>query len=32
MYDHIRLQVKDIDASVRFYEAVLAPLGHALCA
>jgi catechol 2,3-dioxygenase-like lactoylglutathione lyase family enzyme len=31
MYDHIGLQVKDIDASVRFYEAVLAPLGHALC-
>jgi len=31
MYDHIGLQVKDIDASVRFYEAVLTPLGHALC-
>jgi len=31
MYDHIGLQVKDIDASVRFYEAALAPLGHVLC-
>ena len=27
MYDHIGLKVKDIDASVRFYEAALAPLG-----
>lgn len=31
MYDHIGLKVKDIDASVRFYEAALAPLGHVLC-
>ena len=31
MYDHIELQVKDIDTSVRFYEAALAPLGHVLC-
>jgi catechol 2,3-dioxygenase-like lactoylglutathione lyase family enzyme len=30
MYDHIGLKVKDIDASVRFYEAALAPLGHVL--
>lgn len=31
MYDHIGLKVKDIDASVRFYEAALAPLGYVLC-
>ena len=31
MYDHIGLKVDDIDASVRFYEAALAPLGHVLC-
>ena len=30
MYDHIGLKVKDIDASVRFYEAALGPLGHVL--
>jgi catechol 2,3-dioxygenase-like lactoylglutathione lyase family enzyme len=30
MYDHIGLRVKDVDASTRFYEAVLAPLGHVL--
>jgi catechol 2,3-dioxygenase-like lactoylglutathione lyase family enzyme len=29
MYDHIG--VKDFDASVRFYEAVLATLGYVLC-
>ncbi len=27
MYDHIGLKVKNIDASTRFYEAALAPLG-----
>ena len=27
MYDHIGLRVKDMDASRRFYAAVLAPLG-----
>lgn len=27
MYDHIGLRTKDIDASVRFYAAALAPLG-----
>ena len=31
MYDHIGLKVKDINASVRFYEAALAPLGYVLC-
>ncbi|HEY5951272.1 MAG TPA: VOC family protein [Kofleriaceae bacterium] len=31
MFDHIGLQVSDLAASVRFYEAVLAPLGHVLC-
>ncbi|WP_437334707.1 VOC family protein [Sorangium sp. So ce394] len=31
MYDHIGVKVKDIDASVRFYTAALAPLGHVLC-
>jgi catechol 2,3-dioxygenase-like lactoylglutathione lyase family enzyme len=28
MYDHIGLKVKDLAASVRFYSAALAPLGH----
>jgi catechol 2,3-dioxygenase-like lactoylglutathione lyase family enzyme len=31
VYDHIGLKVKDIAASVRFYTAVLEPLGHVLC-
>ena len=31
MYDHIGLQVKDLEASVRFYRAALAALGHVLC-
>jgi catechol 2,3-dioxygenase-like lactoylglutathione lyase family enzyme len=30
MYDHIGLKVKDVGASVRFYLAALAPLGHVL--
>jgi catechol 2,3-dioxygenase-like lactoylglutathione lyase family enzyme len=30
MYDHIGLRVKDLSASVRFYEAALGPLGHEL--
>jgi catechol 2,3-dioxygenase-like lactoylglutathione lyase family enzyme len=31
MFDHIGLKVRDIEASVRFYTAALAPLGHVLC-
>lgn len=30
MYDHIGLRVKDLEASARFYEAALKPLGHVL--
>lgn len=31
MYDHIGLKVSEIEKSVRFYAAVLTPLGHVLC-
>jgi len=31
MYDHIGLKVKDIDASVRFYENALKAFGYVLC-
>ena len=31
MYDHIGISVKDVEASVRFYKAALAALGHVLC-
>jgi catechol 2,3-dioxygenase-like lactoylglutathione lyase family enzyme len=31
MYDHIGLKVKDVAASVRFYQAAVAALGHELC-
>jgi catechol 2,3-dioxygenase-like lactoylglutathione lyase family enzyme len=31
MYDHIGLKTRDLDASVRFYTAALAPLGYELC-
>jgi len=31
MFDHIGLKVRDVRASVRFYEAALAPLGYVLC-
>lgn len=30
MFDHIGLHVTNIDASVRFYTALLTPLGHVL--
>ena len=31
MFDHIGLQVKDLDASVRFYSAALSPFSLVLC-
>src|ERR1700749_2444209 len=31
MYDHIGLKVSELDASIRFYTATLAPLGYVLC-
>lgn len=31
MYDHLGLKVKSLDDSIRFYAAVLAPLGFELC-
>jgi catechol 2,3-dioxygenase-like lactoylglutathione lyase family enzyme len=31
MYDHLGLKVQDLEASVRFYAAALAPLGGELC-
>ena len=31
MFDHIGLRVANLDASVRFYQAALAPLGFVLC-
>ena len=31
MFAHIGLHVKDLDAAVRFYSAVLEPLGQGLC-
>ena len=31
MYDHIGIKVKNVETSVRFYTAALAPLGHVLC-
>jgi catechol 2,3-dioxygenase-like lactoylglutathione lyase family enzyme len=31
MYDHVGIRVGNLDASVRFYVAALAPLGYVLC-
>ena len=31
MYDHIGIKVGNLDKSVRFYTAALAPLGYVLC-
>ncbi len=31
MYDHVGLHVKNLQASIRFYQAALAGLGHGLC-
>jgi catechol 2,3-dioxygenase-like lactoylglutathione lyase family enzyme len=31
MFDHLGLRVSNLDASVKFYEAALAGLGHVLC-
>ena len=31
MYDHIGIRTGNLDASVRFYTAALAPLGYVLC-
>ena len=31
MFDHIGLHVRNLDASIAFYQAALAPLGYALC-
>ncbi len=30
MYDHLGLKVQNLAASIRFYQAALAPLGHVL--
>jgi catechol 2,3-dioxygenase-like lactoylglutathione lyase family enzyme len=30
MFDHVGLRTAQLDASIRFYEAALAPLGHTL--
>jgi catechol 2,3-dioxygenase-like lactoylglutathione lyase family enzyme len=32
VFDHVEIQVRDLDASKRFYSTVLAPLGFALTA
>jgi catechol 2,3-dioxygenase-like lactoylglutathione lyase family enzyme len=31
MYDHVGTKVGNLDASIRFYTAALAPLGYVLC-
>ncbi len=31
MYDHVGLRVGDLETSVKFYVAALAPLGYVLC-
>lgn len=31
MFDHLGLKVVNLEASIRFYTATLAPLGHVIC-
>lgn len=31
MYDHLGIRTGNLDASIKFYTAALAPLGYVLC-